>query len=63
MRIRVINMVIAAIAFGVLLWVVLAPPPGVDWVLFNGKVFTSNAKQQEGKDALTTVSASLWFRT
>lgn len=41
----VMNMVVAAIAGGVLLWVVLAPRPAADWVLFNGKVFTSNAKQ------------------
>src|SRR5262245_64036787 len=45
MRTSVIRVVVAAIAFGVLLWVVLARQPAVDWVLFNGKIFTSNAKQ------------------
>ena len=45
MRTSVMNMVVAAIACGVLLSVVLAQQPAPDWVLFNGKVFTSNAKQ------------------
>lgn len=45
MRTSVMNMVVAAIACGVLLSVVLAQQPAPDLVLFNGKVFTSNSKQ------------------
>lgn len=45
MRTIVMKMVVAAIAFGVLLSAVLAQQPAPDLVLFNGKVFTSNAKQ------------------
>src|ERR1700730_5832659 len=45
MRTTVINMVVAAIACGVLLWKVLAPQSAPDWVLFNGEIFTSNSKQ------------------
>lgn len=45
MRTSVMKMVVALIACGVLLPVVSAQQPAPDLVLFNGKVFTSNAKQ------------------
>jgi predicted amidohydrolase YtcJ len=45
MRTSVMKMAVAAIACGVLLSVVLVQQPAPDLVLFNGKVFTSNAKQ------------------
>src|SRR5437868_1096054 len=44
MRVSVMNIVVAAIACGVLLSVVLAQQPAPDLVLFNGKVITMDSK-------------------
>jgi hypothetical protein len=44
-RTSVMNLVVAAIACGVLLSVVLAQQPAPDLVLFNGEILTSKSKQ------------------